>query len=136
MVGIFLFFAKIDVIFVAQSFIFKDTLSLSIYISISFNAFLHANQGTKLISDRLGEPFKLDLLVTAWASHETKGDAKGRPLMRKEVHQTVCVENVTTGELRASFRAELARVAYPAEFIFIDAMEKARSLSTIHIETG
>ena len=86
MVGIFLFFAKIEIIFVAQSFIVQDTLGLSIDISISFNAFLHANQGTKLISDRPRETFELDLLVTAWAGHETKGDAKGRPLMLKEIH--------------------------------------------------
>ena len=56
--------------------------------------------------------------------------------MLKKVYHTISVKNVPAGEARASFGAQLLRVADRAHGLVVYPIEVANSLGTGCIETG
>ena len=55
--------------------------------------------------------------------------------MLKKLNDTIRVEHVTAGQLRAGLRAKLACVADVAKLIFVGALEVARSLGAGSVKT-
>ena len=56
--------------------------------------------------------------------------------MLEEVHDAVRVENMTARESRASFCAELLRVADRAELVLVDTVEEASLLCAVSVKAG
>ena len=81
MVGVSLRLAKVGITFFLQAFILQDSLLLCVDQSLFFDFLLEAHEWTKLLGDRVGDSFELNVLLASWAAHKSKRDPESRPLV-------------------------------------------------------
>ena len=114
----------------------KYALHLCVPESHLFNFLLEAEERTQFASDRIGDTFKLNLLLAARARHESEGDSECSPFVLEELDDTVGVEDMAARELGACFTTEFCCVADGAQLVFICSLEVSNALNTISAEAG
>ena len=116
MVGELLRLSVVVVALSHESLIAKDALLFSIAQCQFLDLFLQAKEWSEFFGYGAGDFLgHLDLLLAAWARHESKCDPQRCPSMLQELNDAVGVESMSAGESGARLSAELARVANRAK---------------------
>ena len=134
-VGEFLRLVVIDVTRSGESLIIENTLSLSVQEGLFLNFLFERNERTELTGNRLGEAHNINLLLAARAAHEGESYSEGSPFVLEKLNHTVCVENMTTRELRACFSSKLISVANCAQLLLVDILKVTGSFCAVSMET-
>ena len=70
-------------------------------------------------------------MLAVRAGHESESDPQRGPLVLKQLHDAVGVEDVAAGKLGAVLSAELLRVADRAQFVLVFTLIDTRCLCVI-----
>ena len=118
----------------SQALIVQKTLLLSVVEGLPLDLLFQTDKRAELLRYGLRDTLELNLLLATGAGHESKGDPQRGPLVPKQLHHAIGVENVPARQSGARLSSKLLSVADGAELILVDSIKVTDSFSAVFIE--